>query len=96
MRHAADGNRINTSVELHPRHKQYIIMSAVQPVVPTDADCLDLSALLAPLSRDDVELLLVRLLDKHREEANWIVQVIHNMQNTCALTPTQMGTEQVS
>jgi hypothetical protein len=46
-----------------------------EPVVPTDADCLDLSALLAPLSRDDVELMLVRLLDKHPQEANWIVQV---------------------
>jgi len=46
-----------------------------EPVVPTDADCLDLSALLAPLSRDDVELMLVRMLDKHPQEANWIVQV---------------------
>ena len=55
-----------------------------QPEVPSDPDCLDLSALLAPISRDDVELLLVRLLDKHPDEANWIVQVRERI--SCSFT----------
>lgn len=50
------------------------MLSAAIPT-PTDADCLDLGALLAPLSRDDVELMLVKLLHKHPQEASWIVQV---------------------
>ena len=50
------------------------ILAAAIPT-PTDADCLDLGALLAPLSRYDVELMLVKMLHKHPQEANWIVQV---------------------
>lgn len=43
------------------------------PTMPSDPDCLDLGALLAPLSREDVELLVVKLLSKHPAEAGWVV-----------------------
>ncbi len=58
--------------------------AAAAPAVPSDPECLDLSALLAPLSREDVELLLVRLMDKHRDEAGWIVQVTTDRQTADA------------
>ena len=62
------------SPTLHPRPMTTDIMLAAIPT-PTDADCLDLGALLAPLSREDVELMLVKIINKHPEEAGWIVQV---------------------
>ena len=43
------------------------------PTMPSDPDCLDLGALLAPLSREDVELMVVKLLSKHPEDAGWVV-----------------------
>lgn len=43
--------------------------------VPTDPSCLDLSSLFAPVSRTDLEVLLVKLIMKHQEEAGWIVEV---------------------
>lgn len=50
-----------------------ILLAAIP--TPQDPDCLDLGALFAPLPREEIELILVKMINKHPEEAGWIVQV---------------------
>lgn len=59
------------------------ILSAAIPT-PTDADCLDLGALFAPLAREEIEIMLVRMLNKYPDEAGWIVQVRGGAGRECA------------
>jgi hypothetical protein len=57
-----------------------ILLAAIP--TPTDADCLDLGALFAPLQREEIELMIVKLLNKYPAEAGWIVQVSRTMPTT--------------
>lgn len=61
------------------QHNQQL---AALMTTPLDDDAIDLGALFAPLQRDEIEMLLVKLLAKYPAEADWIVPVNDKIETT--------------